>query len=65
MRRYWILLPLAFAAAGCGDTPAVVTNSETASQQEAAQKQADEEERNQRNGAYDPSAPKPPAKPKK
>lgn len=65
MRRFWILLPFVFAAGGCNDAPTVVTNSETAAQQEAEQKKADEEERNQRNGAYDPSAPKPPGKPKK
>lgn len=65
MRRYLMLLPLAFAAAGCNDTPAVVTNADTVAQQEAEQKKADEEERNQKGGVYDPSAPKKPGKPKK
>lgn len=65
MRRFWTLLPFVFAAAGCSDTPSVVTNAETGAEQEAEQKKADEEERNQRGGVYDPSAPKPTDKRKK
>lgn len=61
-RRYWLALPFVFAAVGCSDTPAVVTNSQTAAEQEAAQKKADEEERGMKDGAYDPSAPKKPVK---
>lgn len=65
MRRFWLVLPFAVAAAGCSDTPTAVTDSQSAALQEAAQKQADEEERNMKDGAYDPSAPKKPTKPKK
>lgn len=66
MHRYRLLIPFAvFAAVGCGDTPTVVTNAEIAAQQEAGQKQADEEERNMKDGAYDPAAPKKPSKVKK
>ncbi len=66
MRRFWMLLPVVFAAAvGCGDTPTVATNAETEAQQKAAEKQVEEEEGNMKNGAYDPSAPKPTAKKRK
>jgi GTP cyclohydrolase III len=66
MRRFrWLAPVVVFAAVGCGDTPTVVTNTQTAAQQEAAQKQADEEEQNMKNGAYDPAAPKKAGKPKK
>lgn len=65
MRRALLLLPFAFVAVavvGCGDTPTAVTNDKTAAEQEAAQKKADEEERGMKDGAYDPDAPKKPAK---
>lgn len=66
MHRLRVLAPfLVLAAVGCGDTPTAVTDSQTVAQQEAAQKQADDAERNMTNGAYDPSAPKNPSKPKK
>jgi hypothetical protein len=65
MRRLWKLLPFALVSAvGCGDTPTAVTNENSAAEQEAAQKKADEEERNMKDGAYDPDAPKKPAKKK-
>lgn len=54
-----LLTAVSLFSSGCGpDLPTAQTGKEAEALQEAAQKEADEGERNMKDGSYDPAAPK-------